>query len=403
MKKLLSALNDKGKLVSLINVPKDFVKQNLSSHYYCPVCEEPLILKVGKIRIPHFAHKRFAKCSFLTTEPESPRHLLGKKHLYQHYKRKGFDVYLEYYLPEIQQRPDLFVKKGDLTYAIEFQCSPLPRQRLEERNAGYQKLDILPIWILGTTPYKKRKNKIFELTDFQFSLSKHNPHSGLTLLSYLPEKKAFLQLSKMISLTSTKLLGVLQEVSLLNNKKSSLNMNENAYDRQIWLNEKRTWLQHKVYYGNLQEDPFLKEVYTSGHNPFLLPEICGIPVPHAHFIYEPPIVWQFYLYLDCLHGLPVGQKLSLKWVNQKIFTRIKNGSIAIREFPLDLHNLYSWKMTISEYFSMLITIEYLSKIGEDLFVIEKKVEIPKNAEEAIMKENAVFQKDILHNLYSTNH
>ncbi|MBP1915666.1 competence protein CoiA [Lederbergia galactosidilytica] len=397
---MLTALNDEGKLISLVNVPKNLAKQKLSSHYYCPVCHEHLILKVGKIRIPHFAHKQFAKCSNSTTEPESPRHLLGKKHLYHHYQRNGFDVYLEYYLPEIQQRPDLLVKKGNHLYAIEYQCSPLPRQRLMERNAGYRKLNILPIWILGTKPYKKRKNKIFELSDFQFSLCTYTSKAGLTLLSYLPEKQTFLQLSKMTSLPSTKLIGLLQEIPL---EKKFPPVHDLPFDFQTWLNEKRTWIQYKVYYGNLHNDLFLKEVYTTGHNPFLLPEICGLPLPHAHLIYDSPIVWQFYIYLDCLQEIPIGQKLSLKWVNQRILQRINNGMITIREFPLDFNNQYTWKVPISEYFSLLTSLEYLSKIGEDLFMIEKKVKIPKNTEEALIRENALFRRDILHSLYSNNH
>ncbi|MBO0993671.1 competence protein CoiA [Bacillus sp. SD088] len=399
---MLTALNEKGKLISLINVPQTFTKRNRTSHYYCPACEERLILKAGKIRIPHFAHKRSAECSILTTEPESPRHLLGKKHLYQHYKAKGLDIYLEHYLPEIRQRPDLFLKVGGLTYAIEYQCSPLPRQRLEERNAGYQELEILPIWILGSSPYKKRKNRTFVLSDFQFSLSTHHPHSGLTLLSYIPEKKAFLQLSQMISITSNTLLGVLQEFPLLNDKKSASVFDECAYDAQIWMNEKRMWLQQKVYYGNLHQDSFLKAIYTTGHNPFLLPEICGIPVPHAHIIHESPVIWQFYLYLDCLQGLPVGQKLSLKWVKQKVLKRINQGLITIRKFPLDIRKQYSWEITILEYFSMLTAMEYFSQIGEDLFMIKKSVKNPENIEETRLKENEIFQKDALRKLNAPN-
>ncbi|MCJ7840360.1 hypothetical protein MUB24_05400 [Lederbergia sp. NSJ-179] len=397
---MLTALNQEGKLVSLVHTPKTFTKQERSSFFYCPACKEPLILKAGKIRIPHFAHKREANCSFLFAEPESPQHLLGKKHLYTHYKRQGLDVHLEYYLSEIQQRPDLFVKKENQAYAIEYQCSPLSRNRLKERTDGYRKMGILPIWIIGGPPYKKRKNTSYELSDFHWSLSRHNAHSGLTLLSYLPEKKNFQQLSQITAITSTKVVALFHEFPLFRTNNSNHFPIDPKHDTLNWLNEKRNWLQNKVYYGNLVSDLFLKEVYATGNNPFLLPEICGIPLPHAHLFYEPPMVWQFYIYYDCLRGLAVGQKISLKWVKQKLSTRLNKGSITIREFPLDFDPQHTWERAMTEYFFMLTILEYFSKIGEDLFVMEKIVKIPKNIEDMHAKENALFRKITVHNLFN---
>ncbi|GAQ01189.1 competence protein [Companilactobacillus farciminis] len=53
----------------------------------------------------------------------------------------------EFFLPEIQQRPDIFLV--DQKIAIEYQCALLKINLLEERILGYRRLGIKSIWILG--------------------------------------------------------------------------------------------------------------------------------------------------------------------------------------------------------------------------------------------------------------
>ncbi|MCC6612679.1 MAG: hypothetical protein IT320_04315 [Anaerolineae bacterium] len=48
---------------------------------YCPVCEQPVTLKLGKQRVHHFAHRPEDVCS--ATEPETALHLNCKYHIYQ--------------------------------------------------------------------------------------------------------------------------------------------------------------------------------------------------------------------------------------------------------------------------------------------------------------------------------
>ena len=66
---MLSALNNNNEKI----IAKDANKNN---EYFCPVCGEPLILKQGEIKIPHFAHKANSGCSFGINESEN--HMLMK-------------------------------------------------------------------------------------------------------------------------------------------------------------------------------------------------------------------------------------------------------------------------------------------------------------------------------------
>lgn len=112
--------------------------------YYCPGCHERLILKKGSVKVAHFSHGAHSLCR-LQEEPETAEHLSGKWQLAQ-----MFNGDLEVYLPEISQRPDvLFRSKKHRSIALEFQCSNITQQSLSERNAGYQRVKIHPIWLLG--------------------------------------------------------------------------------------------------------------------------------------------------------------------------------------------------------------------------------------------------------------
>lgn len=131
--------------------------------YTCPGCQQPVILRCGKHKVPHFAHQKNALCGF--SEGETREHLCGKKQIYEWAASQGWQPQLEVYLPEIMQRPDLLLIVNGKRVAIEFQCSPLSLERLLERNAGYRRLNIKVWWILGP-PYQRRlgPQKIVQFT-----------------------------------------------------------------------------------------------------------------------------------------------------------------------------------------------------------------------------------------------
>lgn len=128
---------------------------NRSESYRCPACKNPVVLRHGQQNVAHFAHQVQASCHSFT-EGETIDHLLGKMALYQHFA-KDYQVVIEPVLGQISQRPDLLVKRPqgpDL--AIEYQCSPIGRKRLQERNQGLESLGLEVLWILGPDYYQRR-------------------------------------------------------------------------------------------------------------------------------------------------------------------------------------------------------------------------------------------------------
>ncbi len=95
---------------------------------YCPECQEQVILKRGKQKNAHFAHKSRNMC-IGSNGKETKEHLRLKRLFFDWLQRdlSNQEIYLEKYLPEICQRPDILYKN----LVVEIQCSRLSFERFE--------------------------------------------------------------------------------------------------------------------------------------------------------------------------------------------------------------------------------------------------------------------------------
>src|SRR5699024_9228468 len=121
--------------------------------FYCPQCLERVMIRAGPKTIPHFAHHRHSNCP--SHKGESEYHETGKLILFQWLKQQQLHVQLEAFLPGIKQIPDILVTINNKRIAIEFQCSKIRVSDIIQRNKGYEKLKIIPIWILGEKLLKR--------------------------------------------------------------------------------------------------------------------------------------------------------------------------------------------------------------------------------------------------------
>ena len=135
---MLSALDEKGRLVSLLDEISE--KQTFT----CPACHSPVRLRHGQIMRPHFAHVSLKNCDFYS-ENESDEHLQLKAALYQALSQSE-NVTVEAVLPELRQVADVLVNDN---LALEVQCSRLSEKRLRERTTSYHKAGFNVLWLLG--------------------------------------------------------------------------------------------------------------------------------------------------------------------------------------------------------------------------------------------------------------
>lgn len=114
--------------------------------YYCQMCSTALLLKKGRVKIPHFAHvPRGLKCDYVG---ESLVHLQMKKGIYNYLKREIPNAALiELEKPLGFARPDVFIQ-NKYKIAIEVQASKLTVEQILQRTLNYSQNNIFVLWVL---------------------------------------------------------------------------------------------------------------------------------------------------------------------------------------------------------------------------------------------------------------
>ena len=136
--------------------------------YLCPECRSQVILKRGKIKVPHFAHKdNFLSCDFGKNESES--HLRAKDWLYQTISAAGYEVHAEYKITNKHGKyifADIYyIPTGtDMPIAVEVLTQGVTVQDIEDRIRFYNKANVAVLWIVDESFYKKTKKPEFSMS-----------------------------------------------------------------------------------------------------------------------------------------------------------------------------------------------------------------------------------------------
>ncbi|MFI2304664.1 competence protein CoiA [Actinacidiphila glaucinigra] len=99
MNLLVAALDDGSRVEAARDLP--------AGEYICPMCEAPVTLKRGRVRVSHFAHAPNSDCP--GSEPESWRHLLAKRVLVEEIASYGWQAQVEVAHPSFGRRVDVDV------------------------------------------------------------------------------------------------------------------------------------------------------------------------------------------------------------------------------------------------------------------------------------------------------
>lgn len=120
--------------------------QRKEGPFFCPVCGEEVVLKKGKIKIHHFAHKAYTSCEYGTNESEEHRRC--KTEIYDALSTYDF-LHCSLEKPLAGIRPDILIKsdRKNLTYGIEVQISNLTMEQIIQRTKRYAKLGIFVLWL----------------------------------------------------------------------------------------------------------------------------------------------------------------------------------------------------------------------------------------------------------------
>lgn len=113
----------------------------------CPACDGPMLLKRGRVKVPHFAHLPGAEC---WSEAESVSHLRSKHLLAEKFRRLGYEVRLEETHRDQGRRVDVAVTVGDKGHrvAVEVQDSAIAVETMKARTRIDRALGFLgTMWV----------------------------------------------------------------------------------------------------------------------------------------------------------------------------------------------------------------------------------------------------------------
>lgn len=383
---MLQAKTIDGRLITPAKLSRQQLSLHRSKQFFCPVCEERVILKAGLQVVPHFAHLSSQLCPS-TTGGEGPYHEQGKLILYEWLTKQSLDVQLEAYLPEINQQPDLLITVNQKKIAIEFQCSRIPTEIIRQRNLGYLRANIQPIWILSARLFKQRTAHVIHMDHFtrQFiqQFSKNYP---LTIYYFCPLKQSLLTAQHVYLLSTSSAFAQLQYKSLKRTNFLGLfnvqPLNTTAFIRR-WQQVKKDFRTRprNRHYGRTFK--WYDWLYKRQTHVQYLPSVIYLPVQAQIYMRSPLWEWQSRLCLDILNRTSTGSLISLSFV-KKYFN---HSLIPSRLFPL----INQLPHPIDEYFNRLQLLNLLHQKDPNTFVKIKELKFHTHVEQAIVADQRIIE------------
>ncbi|MCQ2011648.1 competence protein CoiA family protein [Sporolactobacillus sp. STSJ-5] len=287
--------------------PRETLLQMGKIHgFYCPVCQAPVHLKTGTKRCWHFAHQPHHAC-FVDSEPETSAHLSGKEDLFHWCDDAGRSPQLEHYLPELRQRPDLYLP-GIEPAVIEYQCSMIPEEVFASRSMGYLDAYITPIWVIGINHYHRQWERIrlsgftsMAIRQSRVSPETHPFSSRYYVWFYDPSTKVIRCVHGLSPLSKTHFISQEKSVTLSVCKPYQLISPPQKFSpaqfKRYWLEMKKRKRQAIPYHMTREEYMLRAQTYQLNHYFACYPAFVGLP--HHSFIHlmNPPLLWQMWVYL----------------------------------------------------------------------------------------------------------
>ncbi|MEH7158253.1 competence protein CoiA [Neobacillus drentensis] len=390
---MLTAITKMGNRICLgLDYQKDtLLNLRCKEEFFCPVCGESVLLKLGDQRIFHFAHKQGGVCRDFF-ENESIYHMEGKRQLYQWLLKQKIPSVLEYYDKEIQQRPDIMFQFNGRKYALEYQCSTISESIFIKRTNSYLQNGYIPIWILSSSQIHFKRKNCVSLSNFQYLFLRTTSSGKLFIPSYCPEIHQFQIVESIIPFS---IKNAFAHHSLYQIKNIGLNdllepQINHPIDFSSWNREidkiKLNWTIHP----SRQHKSFLNEIYNSHLNLFLLPPEIGLPVPHTLYFQTSPLIWQLYFYLDIISSKNPNDFITLEDINFFLKKRIARKEIMYRTLPqLERSNPV---VAILEYLFQLEQLGIITRKRETTYQLKRKIIIPKSNREIEEAKVLFYQK-----------
>ncbi|ALC54151.1 competence protein [Bacillus thuringiensis] len=359
--------------------------------FFCVACGKEVQMKLGKQKSWHFAHKKVDSC-LAFYEAESTYHMHGKELLYRWFKRQNFQVDIEYYLPEIKQRPDIFVERAGRKIAIEYQCANLAIEQLYKRTYSYWRAGIQVIWIVGGNQLKKQSAYWMKFSSLMaFSLQSY-PQPFL--IFFCSKEKSFMKCA-FVTPFSTNIFFAHTVYLPIDKTTFEMLFSPVPFEKEIlreeWKKRKNYFRKNALPIWNYNYKSLLRLLYQFKCTPASFPSEIGVPLPSGFAFQTNPFIWQAFLYMKCIGGLAVGECISLQYVCSYVKRYTKR-----RILPY--FSQHTWKVAVTEYMTFLCYIGVLHKVGSytyrkirDVVMLKTEEEIMKHDEICLIHALSLFE------------
>lgn len=358
---------------------KTLLTMRKKERFFCLVCGKEVQLKLGNQKTWHFAHKKVDQCH-VSSEPESTYHMRGKEQLYRWLKSQGFHVEIEHYLPEIRQRPDIFMEIKGRRIAIEYQCASISTEQLVKRTYSYRKAGIQIIWILGGNQLKRYSAYWVSLSSLHSFCIQSYPQP--LLLFFCPNEKLFMKcvfltpFSTHVHFSHT--IHFLIRTSTFEEIFCQVPFRKERLERE-WQNKKNHFRMNVLPIWNYSHKSLLRLLYQFKLSPSNFPSEIGVPLPSAFAFQTHPFVWQAFLCLDFIGKFKIGEYFSLHAV---FYYVNKRRSMQRRILPY--FSQHVWKFAIVEYITFLCKVGMIEKV--DMYKYRKVRQFTMSKTEEEIKE-----------------
>lgn len=299
---LAAILENEVQIIITQEMSRDSLHRLKNTHQFrCPQCRGKMWLKIGDVRIPHFAHAARSECRRMFSEGETPAHLAGKQQLYEMFTGLGLRTGMETALTTIGQRPDLLVEYDGRAHAIEFQCSRIPPAVVRKRTKGYEGAGIIPHWIPSAPESWSSTGqplRTLSIPEFLQLFIRKDTKNGAFLLTYDPVTRHFYYFVHPLHISGNTFLGKMVSIPYTLQGfpfavPSPIDENEFAGYMRIYSSRRRSYLKRRVLSNrNGIRDPLLRTCYENRIHADQLPPMIGVPTPGASAFKEHAVEWQ---------------------------------------------------------------------------------------------------------------
>lgn len=393
---MLTAKLSSGKVISLVDSFARTTLENLrkQERFYCRGCSARVILKLGTKRIYHFAHEKGTIC-IADYDRESEYHMKGKIQLFKWLQDKGLSPELEKYFPNIKQRADIVFRYEGKIYCLEYQCSTISEEQFRKRTEGYQKASLVPFWILGGNNIHRIGPLKVSFSSFHYLFLRESSNNRYYLHAYCPQANLFITLENFIPVSTRKAYCHFNFKNLMELKPPDLLNSSSPYtlNQEAWRKDMMKFKSQLLANNASIQDPFLLGLYTHSLNLYFIPPFVGLPLRTNFAIETAPFIWQTYIFLDFLHRPHKGKEIYFHEIYTMVLKRVRDQQIKVRALPCIRKNLLPF--AIDDYLTTLSNNGILRKIKNNIFVLDKPINIANNMEDWLRQDEMFYQKYLL--------